>query len=181
MVLKNSLQAGQNQVSSDKTHHGFLNQTSLYALIRTIDVGNGNYKEIQIKSRTSRPLFQVKKTSPRDSLFIICYPMSKPEVWIIPSKVFFEKGSRAKGRTGKDYVRVAIGNEGSSTYEAFREYRDNFHLLTRGATSQVRRAVERYHPHLLRSILNRLTMRLRYCGSFQLREHHSLRNKSSNP
>lgn len=66
-----------------------------------IDVGNGNYKEIQVKSRTKTPLFQVRKTTPRNNLFVICFLMSKTEVWVIPSKVFFERGSPARGRTGQ--------------------------------------------------------------------------------
>jgi hypothetical protein len=115
-----------------------------------IDSGNGNYKEVQIKSRTKIPLFQVKKTTPRDSLFIICYLVSPPELWVVPSRVFFERGTSVKGRTGKHYVRVVIGKEGSSNYEAFRQYRDNFHLLTGATTRQHigRHAVEQYHAPL---------------------------------
>jgi hypothetical protein len=113
-----------------------------------IDVGNGNYKEIQIKSRTKTPFFLVKKTPPRDNLFIICYLMSKPELWVIPSRVFLEEGSRARGRIGKDYIRLAIGSEGSASYEALREYRDNFTLLTKGASAQVKKAVERAHRRI---------------------------------
>ena len=112
-----------------------------------IDSGDGNYKEVQIKSRSKIPLFQVKKTTPRDSLFIICYLVSPPELWVIPSKVFFERGASVKGRAGKQFIRITIGREGSTNYETFRQYRDNFHLLTGATTRQYvgRHAVEQYH------------------------------------
>jgi hypothetical protein len=106
-----------------------------------VDAGDGKYKEIQIKTRTKNPFFQMRETKPRDNLFIICYLTSKPELWVIPSKVFFEMGTGVK-RAGKSYVRVTIGKEGSESYEHLREYRDNFHLLTAGATPQVKKAVE---------------------------------------
>jgi hypothetical protein len=106
-----------------------------------IDAGDGKYKEIQIKTRRSNALFQMRSTKPRDNLFVVCYLMSEDECWVIPSKVFFKQGTRLR-RAEKEYVRVSIGKEGSSSYERFRQYRDNFHLLTKGASSQVKTTVE---------------------------------------
>jgi len=85
----------------------------------------------------------VKKTVPRDSLFIVCSLLTKNELWIIPSKVFYEKSVSVKGTRDKEYVRLNIGREGSATYEELRTYRDNFVQLTQGATSRVKKELER--------------------------------------
>jgi hypothetical protein len=94
-----------------------------------IDTGNGDYKEIQIKTRSKTPLFQVKDTKPRENFYIICYLMLKNEVWVLPSKVFFEDATKVKGKNGRILHRLTIGKEGSKTYEELRRYRDNYAQL----------------------------------------------------
>jgi hypothetical protein len=108
-----------------------------------VDVGKGNYKEIQVKWREKTPLFQLRKFTPRLSFYIVCClgAGSESEMWVIPSHAFFDMGSPAKAN-GRDYVRLAIGKEGSESYEKLRHYRFNFMQLLRGATPEVRNTVQ---------------------------------------
>lgn len=69
--------------------------------------------------------------------------MSKDELWIIPSKTFYEKATQAKGSRDIEYIRLNIGPEGSESYEGLRLYRDNFNQLATGATQKVKRDIER--------------------------------------
>ncbi len=38
-----------------------------------VDVGEGNYKEIQIKYRENEPIFQARRFKPRDNFYFVCY------------------------------------------------------------------------------------------------------------
>jgi uncharacterized protein YjhX (UPF0386 family) len=101
-----------------------------------VDVGEGNYKEIQIKYSQDRGLFQVRATkfTPRDSFYIMC---SSPHTyWVIPSKIF----SRMAAHTTK-YLRLQIGKQGSKNYEALRNYRENLNQLLSGAPKGTRETV----------------------------------------
>jgi len=94
-----------------------------------VEVGEGEFKEIQIKTRLEKPLFQIKYVRPRENFYIVCYLLSKPEIWVIPSKVFLAKASLIKGRNDRQFYRLSIGKEGSPSYEELRQYRDNFAQL----------------------------------------------------
>jgi hypothetical protein len=129
-----------------------------------VDVGEGNYKEIQIKYRAHNPTFQVRKLKPRESLYIVCC-FGDEIPWIIPSKIFYKIGKVMKG---DKTVSLNIGREGSTTYERLRQYSGNFIQLAKGATTEVRRVVERASkridaPHLTQTdyalaVLDNLSM-----------------------
>lgn len=49
----------------------------------------------------------------------------------------------APTKTGKrDYIRLSIGKPGSEGYEELRKYRDNFEILLKGATPEIKRVVQ---------------------------------------
>jgi hypothetical protein len=108
-----------------------------------VDIGEGNYKEIQIKYREDEPTFTARNFKPRDNFYIICYLSTRRGVdfWILPSKVFSEMGTRSQTKT-REYVQLRMGKEGSDTYHKLRQYHENWPLLLRGATEEVRKAVE---------------------------------------
>jgi len=110
-----------------------------------VDVGDGNYKEIQIKSRQDDAIFTPRKFKPKDSFFLICSVSSRrgDYLWVFPSKVFHENATSSKNKKGREYLQLRIGPEGSETFEKFREYRDNFPKLLEGATPEVRTAVKK--------------------------------------
>lgn len=103
-----------------------------------VDVGRGNYKEVQVKYREDHGLFQVKDFQPRDSFYIMCYLSTRygENYWVIPSKIFAQMASRSKG-----FMRLQIGKEGSESYEALRNYRENLHQLLAGAPKGTRQTV----------------------------------------
>ncbi len=43
-----------------------------------VDVGGGNYKEIQIKSREDSPVFTARKFKPRDNFYFVCFRVNGP-------------------------------------------------------------------------------------------------------
>jgi len=101
-----------------------------------VDVGKGNYKEIQVKYSQDRGLFQVRdsKFQPRDSFYIMC---STPQTyWLIPSKLFSKMAAHTTG-----YLRLQIGKEGTTSYEALRNYRENLNQLLTGAPRDTRQTV----------------------------------------
>jgi len=101
---------------------------------------NGTYKEIQIKycdGRTGKyAMFQARQFRPDPTFFFACHLASRRETWIIPSRVFLEMGTSVRYKN-KEYVRLSIGEEGSSSYESLRHYRDNFELLKKGQVTPV--------------------------------------------
>jgi len=110
-----------------------------------VDVGEGNYKEIQIKSRQDSAVFTIRKFTPSDHFFVICSVNSKQGdyLWVFPSKVFHENATPSKDKRGREHLQLRIGIEGSDSFERFREYRDNFQKLLTHATPEVRKAVKR--------------------------------------
>src|SRR5438132_1832889 len=108
-----------------------------------IDVGDGRYKEIQVKSRDEDPTFSIKSFNPRDNFFIICYLRRRNEddIWIVPSRVFKQIGTTAK-ISGRDFIQLRIGKDGSPVYNKLAKYHGNWGVLLSGATSEVRQAVE---------------------------------------
>jgi hypothetical protein len=128
-----------------------------------VDVGKGNYKEIQVKYSQERGLFQVKASrfQTRDSYYIMC---NTPETyWVIPSKVFSKMAAHTTG-----YLRLQIGREGSESYEALRHYRENLNQLLTGAPKDTKQTVSTVRerikePHLKQqnyqwSIMERLNV-----------------------
>ena len=109
-----------------------------------VDVGEGNYKEVQIKYREDRPVFVARKFKPRGNFFIICYLNTRRgnDLWVLPSETFAHMGKPVKVRN-REYVQIVIGKEGSQSHEAVRQYRSNFNLLLTGATQEVRKAVRK--------------------------------------
>lgn len=109
-----------------------------------IDVGDGKYKEIQVKSRDGDPTFSIKSFSPRDNFFVICYLRRRNEddIWIVPSRVFKQVG-RATKISGRDYIQLSIGKDGSPVYNKLAKYHGNWGILLSGATPEVRKEVER--------------------------------------
>jgi hypothetical protein len=110
-----------------------------------VDVGDGNFKEIQIKSREDESIFTPRMFKPRNRFFLICSVNSKRGdfLWVFPSAVFHENATRFKNKKGKEFLQLRIGPEGSETFEKFREYRDNFQKLLVGATPEVRMTVRK--------------------------------------
>jgi hypothetical protein len=102
-----------------------------------VDVGNENYKEVQVKYRLGTPAFQVRNLTARNNMYVIC--CFRDEDWVIPSVDF-----RKFGRSGKDprIVRLYIGKKGSKTYERLVSFKNAYDLLAKGATKEVKKAVE---------------------------------------
>lgn len=116
-----------------------------------IDVGidaivrlkNGTYREIQVKTTQAEEqagYFNVYDLKPRNSLFIVCVDMSdekqkkwgQPEVWVLPSEVFFEYATMAKLRSGSTLYHLPLpakdkrhGNRRRD--EILKRYRANKH------------------------------------------------------
>ena len=108
-----------------------------------VGIGKGNYKEVQVKSREGDPTFSVKNFVPRDNFYIICYLRGKhdeDDFWIVPSKVFKEKGRLSK--VGKKEVIQLHIREGSQAYNELAVYHGTWGILTQGAAPDVRRSVE---------------------------------------
>lgn len=107
-----------------------------------VDVGEGNYKEIQVKYREDQPIFAARTFKPRDNFYFICYLSTRrgSDFWIIPSKVFHELG--VPTRIGnREYIQLRIGKEGSDSYSRLLNYHENFSTLLTGATKEVRQTV----------------------------------------
>jgi hypothetical protein len=95
------------------------------------DIG---YREIQIKTRESAKiiLFQVKKFTPRDDLFIICYNLKEPDTfWVIPSKVYKNVSRIVNTKRGQAF-RLVLGDEDSRMRRKLHIYRNNFFQLREG-------------------------------------------------
>lgn len=125
-----------------------------------VDVGGGNYKEIQVKYREDEPTFNARKFSPRDNFYMICCVERRQrlEFWTIPSEVYHAKSKRIQVR-GKDYLQLTIGKEGSQSYNDLAQYQ-NFGSLLKGATTEIRKAVSAASrriesPHLKQQDLER--------------------------
>jgi len=110
-----------------------------------VDVGAGNYKEIQIKSREDDAIFTARKFKPRNTFFLICSVNSRRGnfLWVFPSKVFHDNATLTKDKKGREYLQLRVGAEGSETFERFRGYRDNYTNLLAGATPEIRKTVQR--------------------------------------
>jgi hypothetical protein len=122
-----------------------------------VDVGEGNYKEIQVKYREDQPIFAARTFRPRDNFYFICYLSTRrgSDFWIIPSKVFHELGVPAKVGN-REYIQLRIGKEGSESYNRLINYHENFSTLLTGATKEVRQSVRLASqritgPHLTQS------------------------------
>src|SRR2546425_12651003 len=78
-----------------------------------VDVGDGNYKEIQIKSREDDATFTARKFKSRNRLFMICSVASKRGdfLWVFPSAVFHENATLSKDKRGKENFQLRIGFE----------------------------------------------------------------------
>ena len=131
--------------------HVYLPIVDIKGIDCLVDVGKGVYREIQVKYRATRPTFQVKKLTASDNLYIACC-LGDEDIWIIPSKVFRRAGTIAKDR---ETVRLNIGMEKSNSYRELNVYygRLGFVQLTKGASREVKQAVERAskridRPHL---------------------------------
>ncbi len=118
-----------------------------------VDVGGGDYKEIQVKYREDEPIFNARKFSPRHNFYIACYLSSRwgRNIWIIPSKVFLARSKPIQVR-GKGYLQLRIGREGSQSFNDLAEYQ-NFGALLKGATQETKKAVSKASkrvegPHL---------------------------------
>jgi len=74
-------------------------------------VGEGNYKEIQIKYRENEPIFQARDfKKPRDNFYVICFLRGKhgDDFWIVPSALFKQLAKPSK--TGnREYLQLRIG------------------------------------------------------------------------
>ncbi len=135
-----------------------------------VDVGNGNYKELQVKYREGDTAFTARNFPPRDNFYIICYfhGRSDDDFWIVPSKIFKELGRPVSIR-GRDYIQLSIGKEGSSNYNALAGYHSNWGVLLAGASKEtmktvasVSRRVEGEHfkqsdfePHVLKALFGK--------------------------
>jgi hypothetical protein len=115
-----------------------------------VDVGEGNYKEIQIKSREDTAIFTTRIFKPSDRRYVICSVNSKHGgfLWVFPSGVYSDNATRTKSKKGKEYLQLRIGAEGSPSFEKFREYRDNYQKLLTGATPEVRKTVQKASPRV---------------------------------
>jgi hypothetical protein len=109
-----------------------------------VDVGGGTYKEIQVKSREgTEPTFRSKAFKPLPTSYFVCVLRGKrnEDYWVIPSKVFAEKGTVSKvGK--KEYILLRIGKEGSPSYSEFAKYHDWGTLLS-GATKEIKKTIQR--------------------------------------
>ncbi len=66
----------------------------------------GTYIEIQVKSRTIKnrqEQFILKEFKPKKDFFICCHNIENNEFWIIPSKIFHEKG-RIKRKSNQRFM-----------------------------------------------------------------------------
>lgn len=108
-----------------------------------VDVGNGNYKEVQIKYRENEAVFNARRFAPRDNFYVICCLSTRGrlEFWTIPSKLYRAKGKPIQVR-GRDYLQLNIGREGSQSYNELAGCQ-NFGKLLEGASEEVRKAVSR--------------------------------------
>jgi hypothetical protein len=59
-----------------------------------VDIGGGNYREVQIKYRENKATFTARFTRPRDNFLIVCWlnDHGRDDFWTIPSKVFHKLG-----------------------------------------------------------------------------------------
>jgi hypothetical protein len=109
-----------------------------------VDIGGGNYREVQIKYRENTPTFLARTFKPRDNFFVVCWlnDHGANDFWTIPSRVFYESGKQIKVK-GRDYIQLLIGREGSTNYNKLADYHHNFGKLLSGATAEVHKAVQR--------------------------------------
>lgn len=122
-----------------------------YGIDCLVDVGEGNYKEIQVKSsRQDNPTFTQRNLKPRDRLYVVCHLRTYrgDDFWIIPSKDFAKIGTQTNGDT-----QLRIGAEGSDSYHQLITYHENWGTLLAGATEEVKKVVQKTSkriaaPHL---------------------------------
>lgn len=109
-----------------------------------VDIGGGNYREVQIKYRENKPIFTARFAKPRDNFFIVCWLNDNAcsDFWTIPSKVSHKLGRhRISGHS--NYVQLITDKQGSDNYTKVAEYHYNFAALLSGATSDVHKAVQK--------------------------------------
>ncbi len=105
-----------------------------------VDVGEGNYKEVQVKSREGgEPTFRARKFQPRDNFYFVCFLRGKrdDDFWVLPSKVFMDMGNKSKAGN-KEYVMLRVGKEGSESYSELAKYHSNWGILLAGATKEIK-------------------------------------------
>jgi hypothetical protein len=109
-----------------------------------VDIGGGNYREVQIKYRENSPIFAARNFRPRDSFFFVCWLSDRggDDFWVIPSRVFHELGKPTVAR-GKERIQLNIGKEGSENYSKLAPFHHTFEKLLQGATTDVQRAVRK--------------------------------------
>lgn len=107
-----------------------------------VDVGDGNYREVQIKYREKIPIFNARSFKPRDNFYVVCWFIGSngSDYWIIPSPVFRSLAKETK-RNGKSYFQLGIGKEGSKTYEELAPYHHTFGHFLKGASISVQKEV----------------------------------------
>ena len=126
-----------------------------------VDIGGGNYREVQIKYRENKATFTARFTRPRDNFLIVCWlnDHGRDDFWTIPSKVFHKLGRHGVCNS-RDYIQLIIGRQGSDNYTKLAEYHHDFAALLSGATSEVHKSVQK-------------ASRLKYSRSF-IQQHGSL-------
>ncbi len=107
-----------------------------------VDVGNGNYKEIQIKYREDNPVFTARSFRPRPNFYVICYLSTRHRnhFWVVPSQEFYNLGGHTRS-SGREYIQLSI-REGSENYRRLAAYHDSFDALLIGASKEVRHVVQ---------------------------------------
>jgi hypothetical protein len=109
-----------------------------------VNIGGGNYREVQIKYRENTPIFSARAFKPRDNFFFVCWlsDRDRNDFWAIPSRVFDELGKHISVKSRK-YVQLMIGRESSPNFSKLSAYHYNFAKLLSGATPEVHERVQR--------------------------------------
>ena len=109
-----------------------------------VDVGEGNYKEIQVKYRENEPIFQARNFKPRENFYLICFLRGKhgDDFWIVPSTLFKQVSKQTK-IGNREYLQLRVGREGSEAYNLLSANHSNWGILLSGATKEVRSTVEK--------------------------------------
>ena len=119
-----------------------------------VDVGDGNYREVQIKYREKTPIFTARDFRPRDNFFFICWLVDSrgtTDYWIIPSPVFHHLARESKVNQ-RDYLQLAIGKEGNETYNQLAQYHHTFGALLEGASHEVKKQVSKASSARVRGV-----------------------------
>ena len=148
-----------------------------------IDVGRGNYKEVQIKFREDEPTFRAKDFQPRDNFYFICFCRSRrgDDFWIIPSRLFKRTSKPAKIKN-RDYRILQVGKEGSNSRTSFSGNYGKWDMLLAGASKDIRKIVTQASKrvegeHLKQPDLEREVLTLLLYRGFQVPDVKPFRTK----